>query len=163
MSFGATCSPSIAQFVKNLNAEQHREEYPEGARSVILNTYVDDWGASRWSSEDSMALTNDVVKVNAANDPMLARVLNLDYEDGVGLKSMMDKKVFGMLWRVKHDQFTFKIDSQLLQMSRTYENSPCKKEVLSIVMSIFDPLGLISFGTVAPKLIMRETWNKGFN
>lgn len=172
MSFGATCSPAIAQFVKNLNAEQHHKDYPEAARSITINTYVDDWGASRWCSEDLMALTNDVVKVNAAaglkmhkwmtNDPVLARFLDLDAEDEVGLKSMMDNKVLGMLWRVKHDQFKFQIDSQLLQMSRTYENRPRKKEVLSVVMSIFDPLGLISFVTVAPKLIMRETWNRGF-
>lgn len=45
MSFGATCSPSIAQYVKNLNAEQHRARYPAAADSILLNTYVDDWAS----------------------------------------------------------------------------------------------------------------------
>lgn len=169
MSFGATCSPTIAQFTKNLNAEQHKDEFPEAALSIQKNTYVDDWGISRWSTEDLMAMINDVVKINSAanfsmhkwltNDVDLARFLDAEMESS-GLTSLNDNKVLGMQWNVKQDAFVFIVSPIILNLFNTYECRPTKREVLRCVMSIFDPLGLISFITVGPKILMRELWSR---
>ncbi|XP_074042695.1 uncharacterized protein [Leptinotarsa decemlineata] len=42
MTFGATSSPSMAQFVKNRNAEEFSSKFPEAARAIIEKHYVDD-------------------------------------------------------------------------------------------------------------------------
>ena len=42
MTFGAACSPSLAQYIKNSNAKRHEEEYPAAARAIIEHHYVDD-------------------------------------------------------------------------------------------------------------------------
>ena len=43
MIFGASCSPCLAQFVKNKNAEYHKTEYPEAYKAITKQHYVDDW------------------------------------------------------------------------------------------------------------------------
>lgn len=43
MTFGATCSPACAQFVKNKNAEKFQKESPIAARAIVKNHYVDDY------------------------------------------------------------------------------------------------------------------------
>lgn len=166
MSFGATCSPSIEQFVKNVNAEEHSAQYPEAAKSIKRNTYVDDWLASRWSTEELMSLTNDVVAVNSkagfamrkwyTNDPDLAPFLDSEEE---GWTSLTDTKLLGMNWSAEFDEFTFTIDPKLLDNYNTYESRPTKLEVLIWLMSIFDPLGKISYITIAVKLL-RELWRR---
>lgn len=102
LPFGATCSPSIAHFVRNLNAEQHQNQFPEAAKSLKRNTYVEDWGTSRWSTEDLLAITNNVVQINEAagfkmhkwmtNDPVMANYLDSE-SGGSGLVSMAENKV----------------------------------------------------------------------
>ncbi|XP_050077439.1 uncharacterized protein LOC126564435 [Anopheles maculipalpis] len=42
MTFGAACSPSSAQFVKNLNAERFEKEFPCAAKCIKDEHYVDD-------------------------------------------------------------------------------------------------------------------------
>ncbi|XP_062538612.1 uncharacterized protein LOC134206886 [Armigeres subalbatus] len=42
MTFGASCSPSSAQFVKNLNAARFKDQYPEAVAAICKGTYVDD-------------------------------------------------------------------------------------------------------------------------
>lgn len=46
MTFGASCSPSAAQYVKNLNADRFNAEYPRAVESIKDEHYVDDMLAS---------------------------------------------------------------------------------------------------------------------
>lgn len=40
LTFGATCSPSISQFVKNTNAKRYEYQYPEAVNTILKNHYV---------------------------------------------------------------------------------------------------------------------------
>lgn len=42
-TFGSTCSPASAQFVKNRNAQEFAEQYPRAALAIHENHYVDDY------------------------------------------------------------------------------------------------------------------------
>lgn len=42
MTFGANCSPTSAQFVKNQNASEFKDKFPRAVESIIKNHYVDD-------------------------------------------------------------------------------------------------------------------------
>ena len=42
MSFGASCTPSLAQYVKNANAREFEHIYPRAAKSIMGRHYVDD-------------------------------------------------------------------------------------------------------------------------
>jgi len=54
---------------------------------------------------------------------------------------------------------TFVIKPELLQ--RSSAGSHTKRRVLSIVMSIFDPLGLLGFFNARAKIILQNIWRSG--
>lgn len=65
LTFGATCSPSTAQFVKNLNAMEFNKEYPRAVESIIKNHYIDDLMDGEDSVEGVVKLVNDVKFVHS--------------------------------------------------------------------------------------------------
>lgn len=75
--------------------------------------------------------------------------------------SMMDEKlmekVLGMWWNIKDDTIRFKfkvnkVDTDVLAFTRP----PTRSELLSIVMSVFDPMGFIAHYVSYAKTILRE-------
>ncbi|XP_068140001.1 uncharacterized protein [Drosophila tropicalis] len=43
LTFGATCSPCIAHYVRDLNAKKHADEFPAAAKAIQSSHYVDDY------------------------------------------------------------------------------------------------------------------------
>lgn len=58
--FGATSSPSTAIFVKNRNAEDYRYQYPEAAKAVERNHYMDDYLHSFHSEEQLVKVATEI-------------------------------------------------------------------------------------------------------
>ena len=73
---------------------------------------------------------------------------------------MGENKVLGIKWLVHEDIFIYKVNPRIFGEFKTTSGRPTKRELLSFVMSIFDPLGLIAFVTIGPKLLLRETWKQ---
>lgn len=68
----------------------------------------------------------------------------------------------GLWWNYKTDEFSFrfkfhKVPSDILNLIRR----PSKREVLRIVMSMFDPLGFISNFLVVAKILLQRIWDSG--
>lgn len=73
-----------------------------------------------------------------------------------------NNKVLGLYWSLKPDCFKFKtnvnrIKDEIIQMKR----APTKREVLSIVMSLFDPFGFLGNYTINGKLLLQSIWKEG--
>lgn len=64
MIFGATCSPTAAQYVRNVNAEKYREKYPEAVNAVIENHYVDDFVKSFDDDNAAIEISKRVVEIH---------------------------------------------------------------------------------------------------
>ncbi|XP_058839589.1 uncharacterized protein LOC131695077 [Topomyia yanbarensis] len=82
---------------------------------------------------------------------------NLDHSPEIATE-----KVLGMWWRTEADVFTFKVgwdryDRDLLEGHRR----PTKREVLRVLMTIFDPLGLIAPFLAYLKILLQEVWRSG--
>lgn len=65
MTFGACCSPSTAQYVKNMNADRFSEQYPQAVEAITKQHYVDDMLTSVESEEDAIQLAQDVKYVHS--------------------------------------------------------------------------------------------------
>ncbi|XP_055632594.1 uncharacterized protein LOC129773069 [Toxorhynchites rutilus septentrionalis] len=64
-TFSATCSPCSAQFVKNLNAEQFAEQFPEAAAAITKKHYVDDYYDSADTIEEAIQRAEEVKYIHS--------------------------------------------------------------------------------------------------
>ncbi|XP_055589277.1 uncharacterized protein LOC129741562 [Uranotaenia lowii] len=168
-TFGSSCSPSSAQFVKNRNAMEFAEEFPDAAEAIIKHHYVDDWLDSVDTVQEACKLAADVEYVQSqggfkihnwlSNSPQfLEQIGERDLADTKNLNlDRSTERVLGMLWRRSDDVFIFSLNNNLSVVH------PTKREVLRAVMSVFDPLGLLAFFIVHGKIIIQDIWKTKTN
>ncbi|XP_058447516.1 uncharacterized protein LOC131427935 [Malaya genurostris] len=65
MAFGATCSPSSAQFVKNQNAQRFIDRFPRAVEAIMEEHYVDDMLSSVETEDEAIKLAKDVQLIHA--------------------------------------------------------------------------------------------------
>lgn len=111
-TFGSTCSPCQAQFIKNLNAKNWANEFPEAAVALVENHYVDDYLDSRDTAAEMAKLATDVRTVHAkagfeirnwqSNSQQvlekLGEKLTAQRKDFTSNKTSHVERVLGMAW-----------------------------------------------------------------
>lgn len=65
MLFGAVCSPSSAQTVKNKNAEEFENIYPEATNAIKKIHYMDDYLDSAENEQKAIKLIKEVIEIHA--------------------------------------------------------------------------------------------------
>lgn len=172
MTFGATCSPATAQYVKDLNASEHKKEFPEAYDCILNSHYVDDMVDSADTVQQAIKLAKDVRHVHSKagfnlrnfksnNEDVIVTLegsktaVNLNFED-------TNEKILGIFWIPSEDAFTYslkfsKIDEEVMNGIRM----PTKREVLSILMSVFDPNGHLGHFLLQLKIVLQESWREG--
>ncbi|XP_055590346.1 uncharacterized protein LOC129742471 [Uranotaenia lowii] len=171
MTFGASCSPSSAQYVKNYNAQQYQGQYPLAAAAITNSHYVDDMLLSVESEQEAIQLAKEVRFIHAqagfemrnwlSNSRAVVTALN---ECGENEKSLnigdqtSTEKVLGMWWCTSTDCFTYKLSPKHEEDLLAGKRVPTKREVLRTLMAIFDPLGFLSNLLIVLKVILQEIW-----
>ncbi|XP_055623093.1 uncharacterized protein LOC129766546 [Toxorhynchites rutilus septentrionalis] len=174
MSFGATCSPSCAQFVKNENAERFRSQFPAAVDVIQKAHYVDDMLTSVETEDDAIELAQQVKQIHShAGFEMRnwvsnsRKVLKAMGEEQVSEKSMdiaselANEKVLGMWWSPSSDTFTYKMFTQRNEKILLEGKRPTKRELLRTMMSIYDPLGMIAHYLMFVKVLLQDVWRSG--
>ncbi|XP_053685635.1 uncharacterized protein LOC128735162 [Sabethes cyaneus] len=175
MTFGATCSPSCAQYVKNHNAYRFQNQFPKAADAIMKDHYVDDMLCSEESEADAIKLAKDVRSIHIeagfeirnwlSNSKRVLRELEAEPgEKSLNLLSEMGtEKVLGLWWCTATDTFTFKVSPRInadLLQGRTI---PTKRQILSTMMMIYDPLGLLANFLMFLKILLQEIWRSGIH
>ncbi|XP_053699022.1 uncharacterized protein LOC128745992 [Sabethes cyaneus] len=175
-TFGSTCSPCSAQFVKNLNAKENADEYPEAAAAILNRHYVDDYYDSTDTVEEAIRRARDVKLVHSkggfelrnwvSNSPEVLR--SLGEEKVVQAihfgrdKDTGNERVLGIIWNPDQDTFSFSAEHRdHLREYLSGNEKPTKRIVLSCVMGFFDPLGLLAPFTIHGKILVQDLWRSG--
>ena len=66
-------------------------------------------------------------------------------------------KTLGVIWQADNDIFTFKANPPAVDFKFT------KRNILSKVATLFDPLGFIAPYTIRGKLLLQEMWTAGLD
>ncbi|XP_026314650.1 uncharacterized protein LOC113226290 [Hyposmocoma kahamanoa] len=77
----------------------------------------------------------------------------------LGTVERMEYKILGLYWNPQTDVLGF--DTAMYRVPaevRNQSRAPTKRETLSAVMSIYDPLGLLSHYTIRAKIILQNIW-----
>lgn len=170
--FGAICSPSVANFVKELIAKTFKEKFPEASDAVLNCSYVDDTVKSVDSEEEGLKLLTDIrslyeeggfdfVKMNS-NSSSLNKKLLEHYEKRRESKDKLvvnerTCKILGYVFNLEAD--TMSINSLENKFPKEFLEGiaiPTKHKVLSYLMSIYDPLGLCEYMKAGLKLMYRK-------
>ncbi|XP_055633594.1 uncharacterized protein LOC129773943 [Toxorhynchites rutilus septentrionalis] len=175
-TFGATCSPASAQFVKNLNAKEHAEQFPRAVDGILRSHYVDDYLDSFGSVEEAKQVAEDVRRVHRdggfnlrswnSNCNEIPRHLGetkaVDSKNlyiGVGEAT---ERVLGMLWKPTMDELCFSTRmSDEVRALIERGNVPTKRQILRCVMTLFDPLGLLAPFLIHGKVLIQDLWRAG--
>ncbi|XP_038117193.1 uncharacterized protein LOC119769289 [Culex quinquefasciatus] len=175
-TFGSACSPSSAQFVKNLNADQYAEEFPEAAAAIKERHYVDDYYDSVDTVEEAIRRANEVKFIHSKGGFNIRnwvsnskKVLDEMGERSVKTsvhfnqeKSAFYERVLGIVWEPDQDVFCFAVASKPeFRDVLTGERRPTKRIVLSVVMAQFDPAGFLGPITILGKILVQDLWRTG--
>lgn len=159
MTFGSACSPSSAQYVKNKNAEEFRDKFPRAVEAIVENHYVDDMIECAESVDEAEKLVKDVKLIHkeggfnirnfvSNSEELLTRIGEKTASQNKSLNvgdEVRAERVLGMFWETKKDIFTYSLKfTGVNEKMLSGEHCPTKREVLKILMSVFDPLGLIA-------------------
>lgn len=175
MTFGSTCSPASAQFIKNLNAAELHTEFPKAVDAIWNKHYVDDFVCSFDSTQEAINVTRNVVEIHreggfdlrgfVSNDHEVLQNLNptANTTDNIKLEpNSTTEKILGMRWNTSDDIFFFETHFPRVNPDIVAGiQRPTKRNLLSVVMSVFDPFGLLSDFMLTAKALIQDVWRSG--
>ena len=165
--FGATSSPSVVNFCLKKTAMMEEQQNSEVANVIDRNMYVDDLMKSTETVADAISLADKVSKqLNkggfhltkwCSNDRrVLAAIPEAERAKTVvnlELEQLPTQSALGMKWNIEDDKFVWEISDKLL--SATSKKPVTRRSIVSIVYSLFDPLGFIAPYVMKAKLILQ--------
>ncbi|KAL0882586.1 hypothetical protein ABMA27_001036 [Loxostege sticticalis] len=177
MIFGAASSPFTALYLKNKNAEEFRDLYPEAAHAIIHDTYMDDFIGSLEGSDEAAQLARDIVEVQeradfevrgwVSNEPdaltLIPQNLRLDSgSTGVDIGHFPQSvRTLGLIWYPSTDELGF--NTAALKTSLALPQKITKRHALSSMMRVFDPLGVLAPITIKARIIFQVVWRRGID
>ena len=168
--FGATSSPSCANFALRRCAEDNKDSFsPQIVDTIMNNFYVDDCLASVPSESQAVALYRDLRAICARGGFQLKKWISNSRKvlaaipEGERAKEVKEldlnydtlpvERALGVQWCVQSDTFKFKIKVQDRPLTR--------RGILSVLSSIYDPLGVLVPVVLKAKLILQDLCRKG--
>ena len=153
--FDNKASPFCSQHVLHANAQAHGTDYPEAAETVDNANYVDDVldlcetveEAQRLRPQLSELLAKCCFKLRKLSSNKVAVIEDVPAENRLpGLEIHEEElskiKTPGLLWEAERDVFTFHVKPP------DVSKKPTKRNVLSTIATLFDPLQFLSLFTV---------------
>ncbi|XP_065197565.1 uncharacterized protein LOC135829088 [Sycon ciliatum] len=170
MTFGAVCSPTAAQFAKNINAHDLASGDARTVTAIEECHYVDDYFDSTPTTEEAVALTRNVMDVHegggfvirnwVSNSPTVLESLPSDLRSprivNVHSHDLPIEKTLGLRWDPAKDTLSFSCGT------KPDPKAPVtKRSVLRHTMSVFDPLGLVSCHSIIARMLLQDVWRAG--
>ncbi|XP_071944378.1 uncharacterized protein [Antedon mediterranea] len=168
--FGATSSPSCANLALQRTATDVGERYPQEVVTAIKrNFYVDDCLVSVETEAKGMELAKGLRELCAERGFRLTKWISnsravlesipineqapefktLDLDNA----ELPSERALGVCWSAETDKLGFDI--------KLPDKPPTRRGLLSVISSVFDPLGLVSPFVLPAKLILQELCRKG--
>lgn len=173
--FGANCSPFIAQYIKNKNAQRFESTMPAAAEAIRTQHYMDDYIDSLPNEKTTVELIREIMYIHSHGDFELRNwnsnnktVLDSVPKEALGSTAVRFKmgeqysgeRTLGLIWHTDDDTLRFDVSFKKIPDNIINgEKIPTKREVLRVVMSIFDVFGYLSPLTINGKIILQETWH----
>lgn len=168
VTYGTSCAPFLAVRTLQQLAKDYSKAYPAASNIACNDFYVDDLMSGAYSESDAVSIRHELCSLMSAgglrlrkwvsnsstllekidiSDRELQRPLSINFNDTV--------TALGIIWNPATDNFHFK-----LSLPDTIETFT-KRNVLSDISRLFDPLGWLAPLIVQSKILMQQIWLQG--
>ncbi|XP_065365681.1 uncharacterized protein LOC135958718 [Calliphora vicina] len=170
VTFGVNCAPYLAIRTLLQLADDTEKQYPLAAHILRDCMYVD----------DVLTGTHDISTAVIARDQLIAALSSAKFElrkwtsneqtilDSIPLDHLVDAKLLefvessgsktlGIQWNAQLDSFYFRVNPI------PHKSGYTKREVLSTIAKLFDPVGWLSPVIIVAKIIMQRIWLDNIN
>lgn len=163
--FGAISSPSVANFALQQTARDDETHSIEVRKTILRDFYVDDLCKSTKNHEKAVDLALNVKEVVSyggfnltsfsSNSRVLLAALPKDDLSTKLKKIRLDDclpcdRTLGVSWNPEVDTLSYSVNFTVLE-------NPTRREILKIMASIYDPMGLVAPVLIKAKQIFQET------
>ncbi|XP_043477349.1 uncharacterized protein LOC122508206 [Leptopilina heterotoma] len=163
VTYGTACAPFMATRCLKQLAHEERTSYPLAAKAIEEDMYVDDLLTGTNSVEEAKRLRDDIITItNRAGLTMCkwlsnhsAIMMDLPDKSGTTMISLDPEKItrtLGVGWSANEDTLIFEVSQGPVIEQWT------KRNILSRIAQLFDPLGLVSPIVVLAKIILQDLW-----
>lgn len=162
--FGAVSSPSCANAALRQIALENKLQFPAASDAILKHFYVDDFLKSLKSESDAASLVQEIQKLCLLGGFNLTKwisnsrtvlqsipierqaknVCQLDLQH----EQLPVDRALGVTWSIENDSFGFSISRRQAKATR--------RNMLSIINSVYDPLGLVAPVMLKAKILMQE-------
>ncbi|XP_055633006.1 uncharacterized protein LOC129773424 [Toxorhynchites rutilus septentrionalis] len=165
VTYGLTPSSFLAIRALHQLAADEGARYPEAAKAIIRDFYVDDYIGGASSVDEAIQLQNDLdtlmkkggftLRKWCSNKPEVLAGISVEHL-GTNLSVSFDispeekVKALGITWEPGTDQLRF------YYCITASEQAWTRRNILSSIAKLFDPLGLISPVIIVAKMLMQE-------
>ena len=167
--FGAVSSPSSSNYALKRTAVDNSSSFGvDASETVMKNFYVDDLLKSVKSEEYAVDLIKRVKEMCAAGGFNLTKficnrknvLMSIDKRKDVkdtdlAKEELPTERALGVYWNVQEDALCFKVNLK--------EKPRNQRDMLSMLSSFYDPLGLVSPSILRGRLILQELCQEGLH
>ena len=175
-NFGVVSANCIATCALRRSADEFAAVYPTESEEVKRQTYIDDGLTAAPSKSEALIKTERWDEI-CAHGSMYNKGWTYSGDDKSDIDIGGDQddmeKVLGLAWDPKSDRLVFRTRlrvkgkgkdstfSEITSVEELLKHADLilnRRQLLSNVHSIFDPVGLLAPLLLTPKLLMRESW-----
>ncbi|XP_062557578.1 uncharacterized protein LOC134222449 [Armigeres subalbatus] len=169
VTYGTKPAPYLATRTLKQLAVDEETVYPLGSRAISEDTYMDDVITGANTVEEACELQKQLIEMTekggfrlrkwASNNPKVLEglpenSLAIREGDSINLDPDPSVKTLGLIWMPKSDQLKFNFNIPSERPSQKFS----KREVLSVIATLFDPLGLLGAAITTAKIVMQLLW-----
>ena len=161
--FGAACSPTTAIFARKQSADDFAADDVATKQLIHDAFYMDDLVHSFLNTNEAFRNILSVKEALRKGGFNLTKFVSNDLNCLQGplkdhtVQSLHPLRVLGVLWDIQEDKLFLKFDTN----NFTEKTSFTLRQLLSLIASVFDPLGLVAPAVVTLKIILQEVWRTG--
>lgn len=163
ITYGTASAPFLAIRCLQQLAHENAEQYPVASSVILHDFYVDDLLTGTETVEEAVTLRNEVTGILesggfmlrkwVSNNPRILKDKVLDSSNDVLILGDHEViKTLGVTWQASSDTIKYNIKNCDDTKSVT------KRNILSSIAQIFDPLGLLGPTTIIAKIILQRLW-----
>lgn len=165
VTYGTASAPYLATRCLHQLAMNEGDKYPRTARALMDETYVDDILTGENTVKDLQMMKQNLINLLkeggfelgkfASNCPeVLTDIPEDQREKFLNINDSDVIKTLGMVWNPGNDEFHFFYNNPYCENKNFFT----KRDVLSSIARLFDPLGLVGPVVLLGKLFMKQLW-----